>query len=257
MKRVQIHGHRGSRGTHPENCLLSFKEAFAAGADFFELDTHLTKDEVPIVFHDAEVGPRVCLGQAQRLVRDLSMSELVDIDCGSVPQPNFPDQKTYPGEKIPTLQTVLEWVASTPAPFGVNIEIKMSAGDPGHFARSVLQLLGKFGLSRRAIVQSFDFRPLVETRRLDPKLFVSCLFERRADFVEEARQVGANAIGPHFSLLTQDIVERAHGAGLQVVPWTVNTEKEWEQVLALRVDGIITDYPRKLKAFLGGAQLSQ
>lgn len=251
MKKIEIHGHRGSRGTHPENILSSFKEAWEAGADFFELDTHLSKDDVPIVFHDGEVGPRVCLNQALRPLRDLTAAELCEIDVGSVPQKTYPDQKLCPGEKIQTLEKVLEWVASTPPPFGVNIEIKMSAGDPILFARKVLELVNRYDLSRRVVVQSFDFRPLVETRRLDPKIFISCLFEKKADFVEEARKVGANAIGPLFLLLEKSVVDKAHAAGLKVLPWTVNLEADWKSLIALGVDGLITDYPRKLKAFLG------
>jgi len=251
MKKIEIHGHRGSRGTHPENILSSFKEAFEAGADFFELDTHLSKDDIPVVFHDGEVGPRITAGQALRPVRELTAAELCELDVGSVPQPSYPHQKLCPGEKIQTLEKVLEWVASTPAPFGVNIEIKMSAGDPVLFARKVLDLVNQFDLSRRVVIQSFDFRPLVETRRLDTKVFISCLFEKKADFVAAARTVGANAIGPLFLLLEKSIVDKAHAAGLKVLPWTVNMESDWKSLIDLGVDGLITDYPRKLKAFLG------
>lgn len=249
---IEIHGHRGSRGTHPENIIPSFDEAFQADAAFFELDTHLSKDDVPVVFHDDVVGPRVCKGQAKRPLRELTSEELTQIDCGSVPQAGFPGQQLCPGEKIPTLDGVLKWVASKPAPFGVNIEIKMSAGDPILFARKVLDLVEKYGLGKRCVIQSFDFRPLVETRRLDKSVFVSCLFERSANFVEEALRVGANAIGPHFELLERGVVVAAHARGLKVLPWTVNTEKDWRRVIDLGVDGIITDYPRKLKAFLRG-----
>ncbi len=247
---IQIHGHRGSRGTHPENILTSFKEAYEAGANFFELDTHLSKDDVPIVFHDEKVGPRVCIGQIERPIRELTAAELTQIDCGSVPQATFPEQKLCPGEKMASLETILTWVASTKPPFGVNIEIKMAAGDPALFARKVYQLVEQKKLLDRAIIQSFDFGPLVETRRLDKKVFISCLFDRAVDFVAEALKVGANSIGPYFELLTKEIVDKAHQANLKVIPWTVNQPKDWERLAAMGVDGIITDYPRKLLSHL-------
>src|SRR5687768_6511398 len=96
--RIGVHGHRGSRGTHPENTFAGFREALAAGADFFELDLHLSADDVPIVFHDPVVTERVCKIETPTPVRLLKAKDLREIECGS-------------GEKIPTFEAVLKWVA--------------------------------------------------------------------------------------------------------------------------------------------------
>lgn len=251
--KISIHGHRGSRGTLPENCLPSFEEAWKAKADFFELDVHLSKDDVPIVFHDPVITRRVCVDAEKPVtVRSLPAAAIVGFDCGSVPQPNFPKQKLLPGTKISTLESVLKWVASEATGIGVNIEIKLEAvrpeelPSPEGISRRVLEVVDKYHLEDRVILQSFDFRPLGEIRRLKPDMAMSCLFERATDFVAEAKKVGANIIGPFFQLLDASIVKKAHAAGIEVLPWTVNEPADWRKVLDLGVDGIITDYPRTL-----------
>lgn len=259
--RIGIHGHRGSRGTHPENIIPSFEEALKAGADFFELDLHLSKDDIPMVFHDPVISGRVCRNANQEVVRkpialrNLTAAAIQEYECGDVRQTNFPQQKLFPGTRIPTLEEVLEWMTKYPT-IGVNIEIKMEAVEPHHlpkpelFAERVVSLVRKYGVLDRTIVQSFDFRPLVEAKKLEPALTLSCLFEREADFVAQALKTGAKIIGPNHQLITIELVKRAHDRGVEVLPWTVNDRAAWERMLELGVDGIITDYPQALKAYL-------
>lgn len=260
--RIGIHGHRGSRGTHPENVIVSFEEAAKAGADFFELDVHLSSDDIPIVFHDPVISGRVCRNKDGEVVRQpialrtLKATEIQQYECGDVRQTNFPNQKLLPGLRIPTLEEVLKWMESHPA-IGVNIEIKMEAlsshqmPKPELFARKVVELIREYKILNRVIVQSFDFRPLIEAKKLEPKLTMSCLFEKEADYSAQALKTGAQIIGPNHQLLSEEIVTRAHDRGLEVMPWTVNDKGAWEKMIEFGVDGIITDYPHALKAYLG------
>jgi len=162
--------------------MSGFKEALDSGADFFELDLHLSADDVPIVFHDPVVSDRVCRTPRPAPVRLLTAKELREIDCGSIPQRHFPDQRPIPGEKIPMFEQVLKWLSSETTDFGVNIEIKMEAVIPEQmptpelFAKKVVDLVHKYKVGSRAIIQSFDFRPLAEVKKLDPSIFMSCLF---------------------------------------------------------------------------------
>lgn len=252
-RKIEIHGHRGSRGTLPENTLPSFEEAVSAGADYFELDIQLSADDVPIVFHDPAISPKLCREAKFKLpIRSLKAEEITQFDCGSVAQKDFPRQKQIPGTLIPTLEETLAWLAKASPTAGVNIEMKIEdpSVDPVAFTKVTLALVKKYGLVSRTLFQSFDFRPLTEASKLIPALRLSCLFEDAADFAAEAARIGAGCVGPSYQLLTEKHIAACHARGIKVIPWTVNELKDWERLIGLGVDGIITDYPRDLAAFL-------
>ena len=88
-------------------------------------------------------------------------------------------------------------------------------------------------------------------KKIAPEIALSALVEstpRR--FVDIARDSGAKIVSPEFSLVTPEKVMAAHGAGLRVVPWTVNTPADWDRLIGAGVDGIITDDPASLIAHL-------
>ncbi len=95
---TKIFAHRGSKGTHPENTLASFKEAVRVGSDGIELDVHLTKDGHLVVIHDETVD-RTTNGTGE--IRALTLAEIKELDAGSW------FNETFAGEKIPTLEEVL------------------------------------------------------------------------------------------------------------------------------------------------------
>jgi glycerophosphoryl diester phosphodiesterase len=240
--------------------MRSFQEACDAGCDYFELDVHLTRDDVPVVFHDDDIGPRVCSDAIGRPVsglfpiRQLLASDLQKYDIGQVPQPKFPDQDLEKGARIPTLEEVLLWTRTTSPDLRVNIELKVekntSAPDPEIYATQILKVLKSTGMESRVLLQSFDFRPLEALRRRAPALDYSYLFENETDFAARAVALKAPAVGPYFQLVTRESVEFCHARGIAVVPWTVNEPADWDRLLEWNIDGIITDYPRALAAHL-------
>ncbi len=256
---LEVHGHRGSRATHPENTMAAFEEAYLAGADAFELDTQWTADGVAIVFHDFDVSSRSCLKKGTAPNRpikiiDHNWNEIEVWDVGSVAQPKYPKQ-ILSFQKILTLDSLLSWVAKKPSPFYVNIEMKVapewSDALVESYTANVLGLVKKHGLERRCLLMSFDFRPLRFIKQNLASLKSSCLFERAENFVAVAIANGVGQIGPHFSLLSEALVTQAHLAGLRVIPWTVNEAADWARLKNWGVDGLITDHPRDLVAFLG------
>jgi glycerophosphoryl diester phosphodiesterase len=115
----------------------------------------------------------------------------------------------------------------------------------------VLDVVRRHKLERRVILQSFDFRTLHAMKKLAPEIRISALFEGAPrDFVEVAREAGAQIVSPNYTLVTKEQVEGAHKAGLQVVPWTANTEQDWEKLIGAGVDAIISDDPAELIAYL-------
>jgi len=102
------------------------------------------------------------------------------------------------------------------------------------------------------MLQSFDFRTLVAARKMAPEIRRSALteFDKR-DFVAIAQEAGqAQIISPNYNLVTKEKVQAAHKAGLQVVPWTVNTPADWDKMIDAGVDAIISDDPAALIAYL-------
>src|SRR5579859_1474635 len=91
--RVWVVGHRGAMGYCPENTLASFERGLELGADWIELDVHLSRDGELIVIHDESLE-RTTNGHG--LVRDHTLAELQALDAGD-------------GQRIPTLDEVLAW----------------------------------------------------------------------------------------------------------------------------------------------------
>ncbi|MGH9663816.1 MAG: glycerophosphodiester phosphodiesterase, partial [Bryobacteraceae bacterium] len=99
------------------------------------------------------------------------------------------------------------------------------------------------------VVQSFDFRTLAAMRRMAPGIRLAALYERKEpDFAALAGLV--DIASPDFRLVTAKKTAEAHSAGLHVVPWTANAPAEWDALLGACVDGIITDDPAALIAYL-------
>lgn len=261
-QKVLVHGHRGSRGTHPENTLPAFKEALEADADILELDLQLSKDNVVIVSHDPVLDAHLCRAPSGQPVnppipiRSLSAREVARYDCGSTAHPNFPEQKLFPHTPKPTLDEVLAWAKSASSTVQFNIETKMEAPsanllpEPDLFAGEVLKVLHRYHLVDRTILQSFDPRTLEAAKRKEPKLRLSFLFEKEKDFPKRTKALGAGIASPQASLVTPELVQQCHQYGIEVHPWTINEASEWERLIQAGVDGIITDYPRKLVTYL-------
>jgi glycerophosphoryl diester phosphodiesterase len=269
QKMLEVQGHRGARAMRPENTLPAFDYALQVGVDTLELDVLVTKDDHLIVGHDPLLNPDICLGPSgERLpasgvrVRDLTLAELKRYDCGSLKHPRFSEQTPIPKTTMPTLDEVFELVKRSKHPAAaavkLNIETKSVPGEPElspgpeAFAALMVDALRKSGLLARCTLQSFDHRTLVAAKRLEPKLVTAALTsDNLLDFVAVAKAIGAGIISPDKQWITAPDVERLHAAGVRVIPWTANTEVDWQRLVDLGVDGIITDDPAKLLRWLG------
>jgi glycerophosphoryl diester phosphodiesterase len=252
-RRVLVYGHRGARARRPENTIPAFVYAIEAGADAIEMDLAATKDNVIVISHDPILGPPLCRGpEPSAVIRQLTLDEVRRWDCGAVRNPRFPVQTTIPGTRIPTLDEVLPLAAR--GSFDYNLEIKSFpdhpeyAPAPAEFARMLLDKVRQYGLERRVIVQSFDFRTLIAMRKLAPEIRLSALTESDPrEFAAIPAEAGnAEIVAPQFRLVTPEKVAAAHRAGFLVVPWTANDPQDWNRLIAANVDAIITDDPEGL-----------
>ena len=256
-KPIQVHGHRGARARMPENTIPAFEYAIEVGVDALELDLAVTKDNVLVVSHDPVLEAPVCKGPVEKaVIRELTLAQVKEWDCGAVQNPRFHEQKTIPGTRIPTFDEVL--ALAPKGSFEFNVETKIFRKEPQYtptpaeFARLVVDAIKRHKLEKRVMIQSFDFRTLVEARKMAPEIRLSALYEQGSkDFVMLSKEAAnAEIVSPEYHLVTLEKVMAAHAKGLQVVPWTANTVADWDRLIRAGVDAIISDDPAALIAHL-------
>jgi len=263
---IEVHGHRGARGVRPENTLAAFRYALEAGVNVLELDIQATKDDVLVVSHDPVINWQKCLSlegmRARReiAIRSLSLDEVRRYDCGSLIDPLFKEQKRTDGEKIPTLKEVFSLLASYKSKnrkVFLNIELKSLPArpdlspSPEKFASLLIELLRQHNMVKRTIVQSFDHRTLHAVRKLEPKISLAVLTGKSTqDYARLLVELKARIVSPNHLWITAPDVKSVHQLGGRVIPWTANKPSEWKRLINAGVDGIITDYPKRLIEFL-------
>lgn len=255
--KITVQGHRGARTVLPENTIPGFEYAIEVGADLLELDVSVTKDNVIVVHHDQAINKTICTGpDGDRTIRNLTLAQVKEFDCGSKQAEGFPRQQLKPGTKIPILDEVL--ALAPRGNFHFNIEIKSNpkkpelAPEPDVFARMVVDAVRKHKLERRVVIQSFDWRTIKAVKAIAPDLTLAALYAGLPkDFVDISKEAGGVPIvSPHYLLVTKAKVRKAHASGLRVIPWTPNEEGQWKKLVDLEVDSIITDDPAALIEYL-------
>lgn len=224
-------------------------------------------------------------------IRSLSLAELQRYDVGRLKPgtayaASFPDQRSVDGAKIPTLAQVFDLARRAGAGhvrFNIETKITPDAGgdvaDPETFAQAVAAVVTNAGLAPRVTVQSFDWRTLLAFQRIAPDIERSCLtIDRlgrsniRGGFLGQsswlagldvgnfggsvprmAKAAGCAAWSPLYLDLAPGATAEAKALGLKVLPWTVNERADMERLIRDGVDGIITDYPDRLRAAMAAA----
>ena len=217
-------GHRGAAGLAPENTMPSFVKAYECGATAIEFDVRLTKDGVPIIYHDDNFKR---LTGVDAYVADVSFEETKKLRVkGEAP--------------IPTLEEVLEFASGKLA---VDVELKVVG-----IEEETVNLLRKYGLEDKALITSFLPTVLSEIKNIAPDVEVGVLLEEWDDgYLDMARRIEAYALLPPYTIVTRKLVDKIKGSGYALIVWTVNDLREAEKLLEMGVDGIITDDPCKLR----------
>ena len=209
-----------------------------------------------VVSHDPELRAPVCTGKTERaVIHELTLAQVREWDCGAKQNPAFPKQQVAPGTKMPTLDEVFDLAPRGKFLFNIETKIFVDRPEvtppPEEFARMVLEVIRKHRLEARVVLQSFDFRTLIAMKKLAPEIKLSALYSGPAkDFVAIGKEAGARIVSPIASLVTVEQVKAAHAAGMEVLPWTANTPQEWERLASAGVDGMISDDPAALIAWL-------
>jgi len=266
-----LQGHRGARGTAPENTLPGFAAALAVGVATLELDAGVTRDGVVVIHHDRRLNPDIARGPDGRwieapgpLLRELDFKALRRYDVGrlrpgSEYAARFPEQAPADGARIPRLAELFALVRKAGNDeVRFNIETKISPAAPAEtlppeaFARALVGEIRKAGVAARATVQSFDWRTLHAVERAAPEIATVYLTGRRrgGSQPQAVHAAGGRIWSPHYEELDTAALIEARALELKVLPWTVNEPGFIERFLDLGVDGIITDYPERVRAEL-------
>jgi glycerophosphoryl diester phosphodiesterase len=285
-----LQGHRGARGLAPENTLAAFRMAVDLGVTTLETDLAITRDEVVVISHDPMLNPDLVRGPDGNWIAEgppihsLTLDALKRYDIGRLnPATKYaqqlPDQKPVDGERFPTLAEVF---AAVGPDVRFNIELKTDPTkpdqtvDPARFAQLAVEAIRLGEAAGRSTIQSFDWRGLLEVRRLAPEIPTSCLSIESNGMDTVGRRSGhpspwlaglnlsvhggsvpslATAAGcavwsPFWRNVTAENVKEAQALGLKVLPWTVNDPTEMARLIDLGVDGLITDYPDRAQSVL-------
>jgi glycerophosphoryl diester phosphodiesterase len=233
---VLVIAHRGASGNAPENTLAAFRKAVALGATFIETDLQLSRDAHFVAIHDATVN-RTTNGQG--VVHDMTLAELRKLDAGSW----FGSE--FAGERIPTLEEVLEFSKKNDVVF--YLEIKPAGTWGGDHA--LIGALRESGEIPRAVVISFDPSIVMSLRKIEPTLMTGLLYDGQLENpLEKAVAIGARQLAVRGDLVTPAMLTEARKKDLQVVCWTVNHSAHMRMLAAAGVDGIMSDYPDRLVA---------
>ncbi len=242
-EKVLLMAHRGGEGEWPSNTIYAFQQAMKLAADVLELDIQATKDGALVVRHDPFVE------STTDGIKRLDAGYTWTADDGR----SFPFRER--GITIPTLEEVLQAFP------GVRLNIDIKPEDPA-IVQPFVDLLVRYGRVDKVMVGSFHDRQLNLFRSLCPiaataagvretlalflmnKVGLQVLYKARAQAFQIPEYQG------RMRLVTPRFIRAAHAHRMQVHIWTVDDEGDMRRLIAWGVDGLITNYPSRLRKVL-------
>lgn len=233
---VYVVAHRGANAECPENSMLAFENAVEIGADMIEFDIHKTTDNEIVVIHDANAKK---VSGVDLNVELSSFEEVSQVEMEK-------------GQRIPKLDELFEKLKGK---IGFQVEIKQEG-----LTDLLWDKIKKFGVESSVVISSFIHGELSKFKQkskeiplmtLEPfgKSWVTSVFSKKG-YLKNAKNSSAHGIHPFYKFVNADLIKEAHAAGLVVNPWTVDKVEDWDNLIKLGVDGIITNDPRNLIKYL-------
>lgn len=244
---VTVIAHRGASADAPENTLPAIDLGADVRADFVEIDVQMTSDGELVVIHDTTLARTTDVEtqyptRAPWNVGDFTLAEIRTLDAGLW----FGEEFT--GTKVPTLQEVLDTLRGRA---GLLLEVKSPGLYPGIGEAIVAELDGEGWLkadarSGRLVVQSFDWEFMEAFNQLAPQVPAGLLGGPPPEAEIAELSTWADQINPNHRRITADFVETVHEYGMVTWPYTVDDPQRMRELVALDVDGIITNRPALL-----------
>ena len=225
-----IIGHRGAKGHIIENTLESIEKSMELGVDGIEIDIFKCKSGELIVFHDKTLN---------RLTDSEGLVELLDLD-------SIRKIKIHDKYKIPTLNEVLDFIDGK-----VFLNIELKGSETGLLTNQIIKNYiekGNNWTTEKFIISSFNWEELEKFYKINKQIPIAVLTDADPlDAIPVAKKLEAKAINPSYKSLNSKNVKKIHEAGYKIYPYTVNKKENISKVISLKVDGIITDFPERVR----------
>lgn len=297
--------HRGGRDARPENTLYSYAYAIENGATSIECDMQFTADGDIVMSHNPILNPEVTVDKhGNRIeagkydIRKMTVKEIKQFNVASMDKSteyyklHGTSQVNPKKAQIPTLEEVFQLIQkSGNKNVKLNIETKSypdplqkaehaNNADSVKFLQRFNELVKKYNMEDRVVLQSFDWETLRLEKQMNPNITLSALIEEepswgkaaeslrpfdaekspwlggldikdfKGDAMKAAKAIGADIVSPYYGEINKNMVDEAHELGMKVVPWTVNSRSDMEMMYDMGVDGLISDKPWVLRSFL-------
>ncbi|MFT3876215.1 MAG: glycerophosphodiester phosphodiesterase [Propioniciclava sp.] len=237
---TKVWAHRGASADAPENTLPAFELALEQGADGFELDVQLTRDDEVVVIHD-ETLERCTDGHGW--VADHSLDDLRKLDASA-------GRDGFGGTRIPTLGDVFGLVQGTEAV--INVELKNSKMAYKGLEERVLAVIAEYEMTHRVVLSSFNHDSLRYLRSLTGGVRLGALYDQPLwKPWAYARRLGVHALHPSLSSARRRVVRHAHDEGLDVNVWTVNEASDIMRMVEINADAVVTNHPALAREVIG------
>ena len=218
---------------------MAFREAIALQVEAIELDVHLTMDHHLVVIHDPTVD-RTSDGTGK--VSEMTLDQILELDAGS-----WFDER-FGGEKLLQLGAALDLM---PPEIRLNVHVKAGADDREVLVPLVVEELTSRGMLKQAFIAS-DEATLRVSLSAAPDLAICNLSTQPADtYVSRSRDLGCRILQPGNAMTDAGMVVEAHANGMEVNPFYADDEAEMRRLIECGVDGILTNFPRRLQRVLG------
>jgi len=242
-----IVGHRGAGALGPDNTIAAIKIGLENKVDRIEIDVHQTKDGEIVVIHD-ETLDRTTNGEG--LIKDKTWDEISILDAGSI------FSSDYKNERVPLLDEVIKFIDGRA---GLIIEIKGGSEYYPGIEQKVVDIVKDNNALDWCMVHSFYTGVLVKLHQLEPALKLHKLFIVKLSFVpfmialegieyfnlKKYPYINEYSLNYHFA--NRRILRKLQKSGKKVNVWTVDDPGDARKLLSIGVDGIITDYPDRIK----------
>lgn len=245
--------HRGASSLAPENTLASFKRAIEEDAEGIEFDIRITKDGVPIVFHDSHLAR---IARQEGRVSNFIYEELQDLDIGSWFNEKNPEKanQRFSQERIPTLKETLNFLGGYKGI--IYIELKCKGKEVKDLSEALCRVIKHSRLLPQIIVKSFKLDSIPYIKKRCPEVKTAALFapkvmtiiRKEKRLINISKELGVDFLSLHFSLVTKKLVDKAVAQNLKVAIWTVDKSLWVRRGMKLGISHLISNNPALLLA---------
>lgn len=246
-----IIAHRGASALAPENTLTAFRQAIEAGANGIEFDVRISKDGVPVVFHDSTLRR---IARREGRTSNFTAEELGKIEIGSWFNEKFPRKANaeFVGEKIPTLEEL--FVLLNGFKGRIYLEMKGNPTEVLKVAEAVVEIIKNSPYLPQIIAKSFKLEAVAHIKNLFPEVKTAALFapkiltvlRKQTRIIEEAKKYSADELSLHYSLATEKFVRRADDENMPTTIWTADHPIWVRRATDIGIRAIITNNPARL-----------